>query len=253
MRRFQAFSLALTFTITCLILSTILNSPTSNRTVTKQIYHNVVGSPYFDQTAKLEEQVDRDMEISLARLNFLSMQTEGFTDQSDFQTSFATRRKVSLFLACFEMSEPPTQQTVAFDTGSSLEGISFGGKMLDIDNEQLKISNHKGGAAFDSGASSSALQPMAQWKLQKEIVDLVGDSLERADYHGTYVTKLCFRGNLYTDFIGVPTVPFHFANDSTVELDYENIFQQYSGKVCFNVVDASQLGYKFNFIAINLQ
>ncbi|XP_027174651.1 uncharacterized protein LOC113774299 [Coffea eugenioides] len=239
------------------------------------------------------------MEISLAWLNFLSMQAEGFTDQSDFQASLATRRKVSLFLACFEMSEKLFQQTVAFDTGSSLflvhcgnpvggdgeysldppynsagsstfsnladmnivtmplcafvtknhaniicnmeldfqegylqtaandyngllelgtakhsllsqlgsgefsycieklgdssydknilivgknlatggdstpfqiagfkyyadlEGISFGGKMLDNDNEQLKISNHKGGAAFDSGASSSALQPMA--------------------------------------------------------------------------------------------
>ncbi|XP_071912400.1 protein ASPARTIC PROTEASE IN GUARD CELL 1-like [Coffea arabica] len=68
--------------------------------------------------------------------------------------------------------------------GSDLEGISFGGKMLDIDNEQLKMSNHKGGAAFDSGAN----------------------------------------------FIGVPTVPFHFSNDSTVELDSENIFKQYSGK-----------------------
>ncbi|XP_027174652.1 protein ASPARTIC PROTEASE IN GUARD CELL 1-like [Coffea eugenioides] len=268
------------------------------------------------------------MEISLARLNFLSMQAEGFTDQRDFHASLATRRKVSLFLACFEMSEPAVQQTVAFDTGTSLfwvhcdnpvggdgeysldpphnsagsstfsnladcheycnnatlcfcdkksckyymqygtgfsrgilaserfifksshnkgslindvvhkcsheaetaandyngllelgtakhsllsqlgsgefsycieklgdssydknilivgknlatggdstpfqiagfkyyadlEGISFGGKMLDNDNEQLKISNHKGGAAFDSGASSSALQPMA--------------------------------------------------------------------------------------------
>ncbi|XP_071912397.1 aspartic proteinase nepenthesin-2-like [Coffea arabica] len=240
------------------------------------------------------------MEISLARLNFLSMQAEGFTDQRDFHASLATRRKVSLFLACFEMSEPAVQQTVAFDTGTSLfwvhcdnpvggdgeysldpphnsagsstfsnladcheycnnatlcfcdknhaniicnieldfqegylqtaandyngllelgtakhsllsqlgsgefsycieklgdssydknilivgknlatggdstpfqiagfkyyadlEGISFGGKMLDNDNEQLKISNHKGGAAFDSGASSSAIQPMA--------------------------------------------------------------------------------------------
>ncbi|XP_071909794.1 protein ASPARTIC PROTEASE IN GUARD CELL 1-like [Coffea arabica] len=121
-------------------------------------------------------------------------------------------------------------QIDGFKYYADLEGISFGGKMLNIDKEQLKISYHKGGAAFDSDASFSALQPMAYWKLHKEIVDLVGDSLERADYHGTYVTKLCHKGNLYIDSIGVPTATLHFANDSTMELDYENIFQQYSGK-----------------------
>ncbi|XP_071912399.1 protein ASPARTIC PROTEASE IN GUARD CELL 1-like [Coffea arabica] len=53
-------------------------------------------------------------------------------------------------------------QIDGFKYYADLEGISFRGKMLDIDNEQLKISNHKGGAAFDSGASYSAIQPMAK-------------------------------------------------------------------------------------------
>nr|XP_027067662.1 protein ASPARTIC PROTEASE IN GUARD CELL 1-like [Coffea arabica] len=186
-------------------------------------YENIF-QHYSGETAKLEDQVDRDMENLLARLNFLSMQAEGFTDQSDFQASDSSYGKNILIvgknLATGGDSIP--FQIDGFKYHADLESISFGG-----------------GAAFDSGASFSALQPMACWKLHKEIVDLVGESLERADYHGIYVTKLCYRGNLYTDFIRVPTIALHFANDSTMELDYENIFQQYSGKVCLNVVDAS--------------
>ncbi|XP_027174587.1 aspartic proteinase nepenthesin-2-like [Coffea eugenioides] len=136
----------------------------------------------------------------------------------------------------------------------NLEGISFGGRMLGIDNKDLRMDNFKsgGGAIIDSGSSLSFLQDIAYEKLEQAIVDYIGDSLERR-YFSLDKYQLCYIGHLFRDFTGFPTIVFDF-DGATMELDKENLFKQvYPNVVCLSVLNATENGVDHSLLGVELQ
>ncbi|XP_027174649.1 aspartyl protease UND-like [Coffea eugenioides] len=139
----------------------------------------------------------------------------------------------------------------------NLEGISFGGRLLDIDKKLLWRSDatHTGGAIIDSGSSVSFLQSIAYYKLEETILDFIGDKMERSDdISSEGVLRLCFKGNLYRDFQDFPLVTFHFENEATLNLGVESLFTLLQPNLtCLNVVDAYLKDLDHSLLGVRLQ
>ncbi|GAV74993.1 Asp domain-containing protein [Cephalotus follicularis] len=106
----------------------------------------------------------------------------------------------------------------------TLESISVGGKMLDIDPNVFKMKiRGKSGVVIDSGSSGSWLVKDVFEALRHEVESLLDMMLIRYWYKSW---TLCYRGTVSQDLLGFPAVTFHFAGGADLVLDSGSLFFQ---------------------------
>ncbi|XP_010035186.3 aspartic proteinase CDR1 [Eucalyptus grandis] len=107
----------------------------------------------------------------------------------------------------------------------TMEGISLGGAMLDIEqNTFQRTDSGQGGVMIDSGGELSFLVQRAY----EELADAVMNMLDLNSWFKSelYFSKLCFEGNVTRDIKGFPSVTFHFSGGAEMGLEAESLFSQ---------------------------
>ncbi|XP_056176870.1 aspartic proteinase CDR1-like isoform X2 [Syzygium oleosum] len=106
----------------------------------------------------------------------------------------------------------------------TLEGISVGGKMLNIDPAVFwRTPSGTGGVVIDSGTTIILLTWNAFDPLSKEVQRLLNGSFERVE-NPYSPSGLCYKGNMSSDLTGFPMVGLHFAGGAILGLDVESFF-----------------------------
>ncbi|KAH9806364.1 hypothetical protein WN944_002980 [Citrus x changshan-huyou] len=133
----------------------------------------------------------------------------------------------------------------------TLEGISLGEKMLDIDPNLFKKNDtwSDAGVFIDSGTTLTWLVPSAYQTLRKEVEDLFQGLLP--SYPMDPAWHLCYSGNINRDLQGFPAMAFHFAGGADLVLDAESVFYQESSSVfCLAVGPSDINGERFKDLSI---
>ncbi|KAL9445517.1 hypothetical protein AB3S75_018505 [Citrus x aurantiifolia] len=133
----------------------------------------------------------------------------------------------------------------------TLEGISLGEKMLDIDPNLFKKNDtwSDAGVFIDSGTTLTWLVPSAYQTLRKEVEDLFQGLLP--SYPMDPAWHLCYSGNINRDLQGFPAMAFHFAGGADLVLDAESVFYQESSSVfCLAVGPSDINGDRFKDLSI---
>lgn len=103
----------------------------------------------------------------------------------------------------------------------SLEGISVGGKLLDIEKDTFSIKEDgSGGLIIDSGTTITYLEHKGFDVLKKEFVSQMKGILS-VDNSGSQAMDLCFNLPKGTETVQVPKLVFHFKG-ADLELPPEN-------------------------------
>ncbi|PKI78536.1 hypothetical protein CRG98_001094, partial [Punica granatum] len=115
----------------------------------------------------------------------------------------------------------------------TLEGISFGEKMLDID---LGVFSHRtqriGNSIIDSGTTVTWLVLGAYKALFDEVKGLLEGVLEIVDRKPL---RLCYQGSASRDLVGFPAVTFHFIDGAELSLDTGSLFYQAGDVFCMAI------------------
>ncbi|CAK7338198.1 unnamed protein product [Dovyalis caffra] len=119
----------------------------------------------------------------------------------------------------------------------TLEGISFDGKMLDIDRgifERTAVVDD--GVILDSGTAYTWLAQDAYNAVSEEVRSLLKGMLRR--YKGM-PNQLCYVGSVSEDLSGFPAVTFHFANGAELVLDTQSTFLHVAPRVFCMAIGSS--------------
>ncbi|KAL3516999.1 hypothetical protein ACH5RR_023901 [Cinchona calisaya] len=116
----------ISFSIACIfLLSTPFHGLEQKRIVTRLIHHQAYDSPYFNSSSSIDELAQRDLEISIHRINYLS-ETSGSIKKDSIQGVIFSNLAFPLFLVQFDIGTPPKDQAVAIDTDSTLLWVKCG-------------------------------------------------------------------------------------------------------------------------------
>ncbi|XP_030535575.2 aspartic proteinase nepenthesin-1-like [Rhodamnia argentea] len=118
----------------------------------------------------------------------------------------------------------------------TLEGISVGVKMLDINPAVFRRTpSGTGGVVIDSGTTIILLTQQAFDPLSNEVERLLNESFERVE-NPYSPSDLCYKGNMSRDLTGFPVVALHFAGGADLGLDVESFFHENGpGEFCMAV------------------
>ncbi|KAJ4709581.1 aspartic proteinase CDR1-like [Melia azedarach] len=133
----------------------------------------------------------------------------------------------------------------------SLEAISIGEKMLDIDPNIFKKRTRwdEDGVFIDSGTSFTWLAPRAFQTLRRQIENLSDGLLTRHLKSPAWL--LCFSGDIREDLWGFPAMTFHFSGGVDLVLDAKTMFYQDSSSVfCLAVGPSDFIGERLKDVSI---
>lgn len=131
----------------------------------------------------------------------------------------------------------------------TLEAISIGGKMLDIDPDIFTRKTwDNGGVIIDSGSSATWLVKAGYDALLHEVESLLDMWLTRYRFDSW---TLCYRGTVSRDLIGFPAVTFHFAGGAELVLDVDSLFfQRWPHAFCMAVLPSFVNGENYTSLSL---
>lgn len=131
----------------------------------------------------------------------------------------------------------------------TLEAISIGGKMLDIDPDIFTRKTwDNGGVIIDSGSSATWLVKAGYDALLHEVESLLDMWLTRYRFDSW---TLCYRGTASRDLIGFPAVTFHFAGGAELVLDVDSLFfQRWPHAFCMAVLPSFVNGENYTSLSL---
>lgn len=121
----------------------------------------------------------------------------------------------------------------------TLESISFGEKLLEIDHGFFSRSWRSGNSVVDSGTTITWLEQGAYRVLFKEVKDLLEGVLKMVDHK---LLRLCYQGSVSRDLVGFPVVTFRFTDGAELALDTGSLFYQAGDVFCMAVAPSEIMG-----------
>lgn len=137
----------------------------------------------------------------------------------------------------------------------NLEGISVGGKQLNIEPVVFRRRGSRTGVILDSGTLFTWLAEIAYRELYNEIKTILDPQLERFWFRDL----LCYHGRVSQELIGFPVVTFRFAGGAELGMEATSMFYPmaesdlYHNVFCMAVRPTTEHGAQYkDFTAIGL-
>lgn len=136
-----------------------------------------------------------------------------------------------------------------------LERISLGEKRVNIDPITFQRNSEEGGVIIDSGTAYTYLLRSAYVALEGEVRRLIDAANLQHFRHPERPQRLCYRGSLFQDLHGFPTLTFHFSGGADLVLENRSMFESvYEGRAfCLAIFISESSDLDVNLIGIMAQ